>query len=399
MNQSLKRLLFHHYKKIITGLIILIAGIYSIQTMTGIISWQKDYKYFSSEKAHLNFQKQLKDSYEFEDQEKGKIFLFYDLKKEHAIYTDDFDTFKDYSLTIFNSNEDANQQRFNAYPYYNEHFIQLLIVFIIVGILLFLIDLKSNFNTLLFTSKYKRSSIYWYKYYYIGGTLSLTLFVSKALSILAYRFFIPHDYLNISLKQQVFSSFSGWLTLVSLFILSSFLGLIIGDWLFGIAATLVMFFTFNRFLLNIDFISQTFFNTQVEETSTVSSTVLNNVLPLQQVSIRPINYLPLFILVFSALLVLFIGQRLFEHISLEDRGSFIIIPKLKRLIQLLIIFYGMITFSAGTFLVTAFPNEQLILSEQIINYTKIFFTFIIIYYISEFILFDKKPIFLKKINL
>lgn len=399
MDQSLKRLLFHHYKKIITILLITITGIYFLQTITGIVSWKNDYKYFSSEKAHLNFEKQLKDSYEFEDQEKGKIFLFYDLKKEHAIYTDDFNTFRDYTLTVFNPNEDANQLKYNSYPYYNEHFIQLLIIFIIVGSLLFLIDLKSNFNTLLFTSKYKRSSIYWYKYYYIGGTMAITLLISKFFSILAYRFFIPHNYLNISLSQQLFSSFSGWLTLVSFFILSSFLGLIIGNWLFGIGAILVMFFTFNRFLSNIDYMAQTFFNSHVEETSTVSSNVLNNVLPLQQVSIQPINYLPLFILVFSAVLSLFIGQRLFEHISLENRGSFIIIPTLKRTIQLLVIIYAMITFAASTFLITAFPNEKLSLGSQAISYSKIIFIFITIYYVTEFILFNKKPKFLKKINL
>lgn len=397
MNQSLKRFLFNHYKKIIISLIVIISGIYFIQTVTGIVSWQNNNKYFSSEKAYLNFEKQLKDSYDFEDQEKGKIFLFYDLKKEHAVYTDNFDTFKDYSLTIFNSNEDANQQSFNAYPYYNEHFMLLLVIFIIAGISLFLIDLKSNFNTLLFTSKYKRSSIYWYKYYFIGGTLSLTLLVSKTISILFYRFFIPSNYLNISLSQHIFSSFSGWLTLISLFILSSFLGLIVGNWLFGIGATLVMFFTFNRFLLNIDFIKQTLFKNYAEETSTVSSNILKNILPLQQASIQPINHLPIFILVFLSILALFTGQQLFERISLENRGNFIIIPKLNRIVQFLIIIYGLIAFSADTFLMTALSEEPLIIGEQIVNYTKITFTFIIFYYITEFILFNKKPYLFKKI--
>ncbi len=399
MDPSLKRLFFYHYKKSIAILAIIISAIYLFQTVSGIISWKNSESYFSSEKAVQDFDEKLKDSYQFEDQEKGKIFLYYDLKKDKTVYTDNFKDFKDYSLTFFNSNEDANQQNFNAYPYYNEHFLLLLIIFAVVGLSLFLMDLKSNFNVLLFTSKYKRSSIYLYKYYYIGGTLSLALLASKIVSIVTYRFFIPSNYLNISLFQQIASSMSGWVTLISIFMISSFFGLVIGNWLFGTATVITLFLTFNRFLSNIDSINQTLFVSEVNSASTVTSNMLNNMLPLRQVSIQPINIEPLIILVILSCTTFFIGQKLFGRVSLEDIGSFILIPKLKRSVQFLIIIYGLVTLSTNTFLMTAFPEDSITNFEQLMNYSKIGLTFLILYFFTTFILYNKKPLFLTKINL
>lgn len=397
MDRSLNKLLVHHYKKIMIALALIISGIYLVQTVSDITSWKSNYNYFTSEKSKEHFEKQIKESYSFDDQKQGKVFLYFDLNKEETVYTDSFEEYKNYNLTVFNPNEDANQLAFNSYPFYNEHFLQFLIIFVLSGILLFLLDLKSNFNALLFTSKYKRSAIYWNKYYLIGGTLSLSLFISKIISILAYRFFIPSTFLNISLKQHIISSFSGWFTLVSLFILCSFLGLIVGNWLFGLAATLTILFTFQSFLSNIDYIVQTFFLNEKDLTSKVSTNMLATVLPLRQVTTQPFNALPLLILIFLSAVVLFLGQFIFESITLENSGNFIIIPKLKRIIQIVIIIYGTVTFTSGTFLLTFFPNEKIEFIGIVINCFKIGIILLTLYLLTDFILFNKKPKIIEKL--
>lgn len=397
MDSSLKKLLLHHYKKVMIALVLIISGIYLFETVSGITSWKNSYAYFNSESAKTSFEKKIKESYSFDDQEQGKIFLYFNLDKEESVYTDSFEEYKNYSLTFFNPNEDANQLGFNAYPFYNEHFLQILIIFVLCGIFLFLLDLKSNFNSLLFTSKYKRSTIYWYKYYLIGGTLSVSLFLSKVISMSAYRFFIPSNYLNISLSQQIISSFSGWLTLVSIFILSSFLGLIIGDWLFGVIATLTILFTFQSFLSNVNYIIQTFFLDESDITSKVNTNMLSDILPLTQVTTQPFNALPLLILIVLACLTLFVGQFIFDSITLEDSGSFIIIPKLKRIIQIIIICYGTITFTTGTFILTFFPNEKIVFNQLILNLSKMAAITVGLYALTNFILYNKKPKILEKI--
>ncbi|HCM88701.1 MULTISPECIES: hypothetical protein [Vagococcus] len=397
MNASLKKIMFYRYKKLMIFLCLLITGVYLFQTISGISSWNSRHKYFSSPESYTQFEKQLADSYEFEDAEAGKIFLYYDLNKDMSIYTNKFDDYKKYSLTMFNPNSDANQQSFNSYPYYDEHFLQFAILFGITGILLFLLDLKTNFNALLFTSKFKRSTIYWYKYYFIGGTLSLTLLVSKIASIFAYRFFIPINYLNISLKQHIISSFSGWLFLISLFLICSFAGLVIGDWFLGIAATLTIFFTLQTFLSNIEYIHQTFFTTNSETVSVVKATALDNLLPVAQTTTQPINYLPIFILILFSLSTLFFGQFIFNNISLEEKNNFIMVSKFKRLFQLIIMIYGLITTCTGLFIMIVFPSEVLNMSTIILNWTKIILTFLILFFISEYILFNKKPKLLEKL--
>lgn len=397
MDSSLKKLLLHHYKKVMIALVLIISGIYLFETVSGITSWKNSYAYFNSESAKTSFEKKIKESYSFDDQEQGKIFLYFNLDKEESVYTDSFEEYKNYSLTFFNPNEDANQLGFNAYPFYNEHFLQILIIFVLCGIFLFLLDLKSNFNSLLFTSKYKRTTIYWYKYYLIGGTLSVSLFLSKVISMSAYRFFIPSNYLNISLSQQIISSFSGWLTLVSIFILSSFLGLIIGDWLFGVIATLTILFTFQSFLSNVNYIIQTFFLDESDITSKVNTNMLSDILPLTQVTTQPFNALPLLILIVLACLTLFLGQFIFDSITLEDSGSFIIIPKLKRIIQIIIICYGTITFTTGTFILTFFPNEKIVFNQLILNLSKMAAITVGLYALTNFILYNKKPKILEKI--
>ncbi|MGL5684994.1 MAG: hypothetical protein ACRCXQ_04290, partial [Vagococcus fluvialis] len=136
---------------------ILVLGIYCFQTVNGITAWKNNYQYFQSNDAIKDFEKQIEESYEFDDANGGQIFLYYNLKKEQAIYTSDFNKYKDYSLTVFNSKSDANQQAYNSYAYYNEQFLIFLIVFVTSGVLLFLYDLKSNFTSALFSSKFKRS--------------------------------------------------------------------------------------------------------------------------------------------------------------------------------------------------------------------------------------------------
>ena len=91
------------YKPLLIFLSILVLGIYCFQTVNGITAWKNNYQYFQSNDAIKDFEKQIEESYEFDDANGGQIFLYYNLKKEQAVYTSDFNKYKDYSLTVFNS--------------------------------------------------------------------------------------------------------------------------------------------------------------------------------------------------------------------------------------------------------------------------------------------------------
>lgn len=398
MNPALKKLLITRYKIPLILIIVIISSIYAFQTLSGITSWKSSFQYFSTEKAEIDFKRQIKNSYDFEDEQTGKIFLYYDLEKEHAIYTDNFKDYKDYSLVVFNPVTDANQLPYNAYSYYNEHFIFLLILFIISGVLLFLYDLKTQFTAALFSSKFKRQEIYWHKLVIVGSTLSGTLFVAKIIALITYRLFIPSEFLNITLKQHLFSTLSGWLTLVAVFIISSFIGMLFGEWLFGLTAITVLYFTFSMFLASFDSIYRTIFIEEGTDVLTVSTNVLERALPIVQTSIDQINLPPLLGTVCLSVVLLILGGKVFQVISLERIGEAILVPQFNRVFQAFIIFYGMVITSGSLFLFTFFPASPPGRFDMIFNLIKISAWFVTLFLLSEFILFNKKSKILKKLS-
>ena len=398
MNPSLKKILINRYKGPLVILILLILGIYTFQTISGITSWKTNYTYFNTPAAQKDFDEQLKNSYDFEDEQAGNIFLYYDLKKEHAIYTDNFKEYKDYSLTIFNPITDANQLAYNSYSYYDEHFLFLLVIVMVTGVLLFLYDLKTQFTAALFSSKYRRKDIYWHKMIIVGSTLAGTLLVAKMISLLAYRFFIPSEFLNISLHQQLMSTLSGWLTLITLFVISSFIGMLFGEWLFGIATIGIIYFSFSSFMINLDSIYRTIFVDEAASPMTVDNNILEHALPVVQTSIDKINLVPLLGIVLLASILLFVGSKLFQAISLERMGEAILVPQFSRLLQVFIIFYGMILFSTNIFLLTFFPGDSIPTSYIVFGILKILAWFLGLWFVTEFTLFNKKSKIIRKLS-
>ena len=398
MNQSLKRVLLLRYKSALIFLVTLIFGIYFFQTFSGINSWKSNYKYFNSEESRIQFEQQVSDSYDFNDSQAGKVLLYYDLNKDRTVYTDNFEKYKEYSLVVFNPVNDANQLPLNSYTYYNEHFILLMIIFITAGVLAFLFDLRTHFTATLFSSKFKRSAIYWEKIKLLGLVAGGSLLIAKLLSLIAYLFFIPSEYLNISLKQHLFTTISGWLTLMAILAISCFIGRLFGEWLFGIGAIVILYLTFSNFLSNIDLIYKTVFIDESIVSSTVSSTELNQVLPIVQTSIQKLNIVPLVTLLILASLALFLGCKIFNAIWLERTGDSIIVPQFNRLLQIIFIFYGMVITSTSTLITTLFPSEELSNYQIGMNILKIIAAFLAYLIASEFILFNKKSKIIEKIN-
>ena len=398
MAPSLKKILNYRYKPILTILFMAIIGIYIFQTISGISSWRSNYTYFNSPQAEIDFNKKIKEGTgELVDPEDG-LFLYYNLENDQVIYADTFDKYKDYHLTIFYSNEDANQLAYNAYPYYNENFFILLTIFVITGVMLFLFDLRSQFTATLFSTKYTRSSIYWYKIKLVGGALFLFLLIGKSLSFFAYHFFIPNHYLNISYTQHILSTLSGGITLLALFALSCFIGLLFGEWLYGIGTILALFLTFSMFLSNIDLIYQTFFIDDSKMISTVSTTFLNYILPILQTSLQPMNWSSLICLSLFALLSLLLGRKIFANISLETTGNFILVPKFNRLFQIILIVYGMTISAVPIILTTLLPSEAMSISEILINCFVILASFIAYFLLSEYILYQNKSKIIQKVS-
>ncbi|MGO3838231.1 MAG: hypothetical protein ACTJHZ_07680 [Vagococcus sp.] len=398
MEKSLHRLLAARYKNLLIGIVLIISGVYAIQTINSISSWKQTYHYYQTQESIKDFDTQIKDSYEFNDEQKGKVFLYYDLKKEKAYYTDNYDQYKQYVLTIFSHESDSSRLPFNAYDFYNEHFLLVFSILVIVGFSLFMFDLKTNFNTLLFSSKYTRSSIYWQKYWLVGGTLFITLLIAKSVTFLSYQIFIPSTYLNISVYQHITSTFSGLILLMSGFIVSSFIGLMMGEWMSASFTLLGLFLSFNLFIGNINqAATELFAKNQTEPANIVISSV-EKIIPVSQTSLKPINILLLLFIVVLSGMILVAGQLIYQHISLEENGNYLLLPQLKRPVQILFMLYCLITINLPNIMAVSNSEETLTLIETTKPFFQLSVTIFVSYLVSEFVLYKKMPKFMSKLN-
>ena len=180
--------------------------------------------------------------------------------------------------------------------------------------------------------------------------------------------------------------------------MSSLIGILFGDWLFGIGTIIVLFFTFSSFLSNIDLVYTTLFVDESKLPYTVSETALNQVMPLNQTSTLKINIVPLVFLILAGIFAYFLGKYLFNRISLEHSGDVILVPQISRIFQICMILYIMIVVSTPTIVITFFPAEALDTYEIALNILIIAVTFIGVFLLSEFLLFNKKSKIINRLN-
>lgn len=391
MNRPLFTLLFTRYKRILIGLMIFIVGFYAYATLNNINSWHQSSHYLNSEKGLEDFNKSIEESYDFEDEQQGKVFLYYDLSKEKTVYTNEFSEYRENLLTVFNSKNKSIQLPYNAYEHYNERFFLFFILFSLTGFFLALFDLHSHFNSFLFSSKFKRTEIYWYKLLLIGGSLFTTLFIAKMSSLIAFRLLIPSHFLNISLGQHILSTLTGLLAILTSFTLSYFLGMIIGEWVSGAILLTSIYFTFKSFLQNIQF-SISYFE-PMEESPVIIGNSFDRIMPVLQTSIEKVSILEWGVMLSLVILTCFLGSKVFQQLSLENSNRFLLLPKIDTPFQLLLNAYLFIVFNINNTLLLIAPEETLTFGENFQLITKIVFIMSICF-LSTHLLIRKKVPFL-----
>ena len=391
MNRSLFTLLFTRYKRILLGLIVFILGFYAYFSFNDISSWHQNSRYLNSEQGLLDFNKSIEESYEFDDEQQGKVFLYYDLSKEKTVYTNEFSDYRENLLTVFNSKNKSTQLPYNAYEHYNEHFFLFFIMLSLTGFFLALFDLHSHFNSFLFSSKFKRSNIYWNKLLLIGGSLFTALFIAKSASILAFRLLIPNHFLNISLGQHILSSMTGLLAILTSFTLSYFLGMLIGEWVSGIILLTSVYFTFKLFLQNISFTISYF--EPLEESPIILGNSFDRITPVLQTSIEKVSALEWAIMIVLVIITCFAGSKVFSQLSLENSNRFLLLPKIETPFQLLLNIYLFIVFNINNTLLLLAPEEPLTFSENFQLITKIVFIMSVCFLATNLLIRKKVPFF------
>lgn len=332
MDKNLRNIFQARYGAV---LLLLVGGILIFYISSGfnfVTNWQSQHTWYHSKEFIKDYSEDGHDIKDYTDDE--------------AVYYEDIDEFRQQELTIFwtyTSEDSERLTRFKADRSYQKgvnywnRFDHSFIVFIpwilfILGFSLFFIDLKTNFNSLLFSLPYTKKQIFKGKLRYMMPPI----FISLAVGILIHQFLIhamiPELYLNATLGQMLYSGVSHWFLLLLAFSSGTFIGTLLGNLVTGpllVAAgfiSLAFFFDFlsvsSSYLDYFGFDkTMLFFTNLFGDSSTLTITTLGKS-----------GSMPAVFVLFSvlSLVVLFFAQRIFENTSLDSNGKVLTVPRFRR---------------------------------------------------------------------
>lgn len=329
MKKELNQLIMQRYKYFLLGISLIIVGITFLETRANISLWQEVKTELNSKKAEKSFYKELKSKDAYPN---GKMVILYDDREgKPEMETNDFSEYKRARLEVFHDNPHLVS---SFSEYVGESFFLITLLAIISGFVLFFYDNKTNFNTLLFLSRYRRRDIYLAKYKIVGGTLLSILLVAKIARILGFILFIPSEHLNATFFELLPSQLLQVSLLGVVFILSSFAGLLLGEWVTGIITIFGFWYMFRSFIAGVLSIYSTLtghmFSYTFLDLSFFFNLSKNNTLPV----------FIYFILFIAVSIILFIwGMKLYNQLSLENNGKYLMFDFLKKPVQIVFLVY------------------------------------------------------------
>lgn len=289
------------------------------------------------------------------------------------------------SLFLFQQakSSDENGNYAKEYPRYYSNFLTensfvLLAIVAGSGFLLFFVDLKTSFNSFLFSLGCSKKMIYWLKYILVGIPILLSILISKFFYLGILFNTIPKEYINISFKQLILSILASWIMYIFYFCATSFIGLTMGNMILGPLTVIAFTVSWNSFIISVinlkDFISN--------NNSEYLFPLINF-----EITRSPINFVIISILGILSLISLALSHILYPKISLEKNGDYLLFDFLRWPILLIIVFYitSTIVFYRGYYYYPMFAEAPSIIPV-------ISFYFIASLVISFCIIF-KKPIY------
>ena len=299
-------------------------------------------------------------------------------KETPEIFLSDFkkgstkEDFIRYNLTLHLADDDLYFRNKNdlahadlLYYYHSTSSMSLwfkILCFLILGFVTFFVDLKTRFNQYLFTLNVKKSRLFSQKVLFFSGfILAATLLGCILAQIILYTS-IPNEYLNATFIQAIYSIFSTTLTYFTLYIIGLVLGAVLGHMILG-PISIVLTFYYLLFMIPL-----------------LPGKVNYYLSTLQFIpSFYGLHPYLLVLLILAIVCGLLLAYYSFKHTSLEENGSYILAPKLRLPIFLLM--------SVGTslLLIYGYIREQILVGD----FHEIFLYLLFIWGISIFLVYHQ----------
>ncbi|MHC5250291.1 hypothetical protein [Enterococcus sp. LJL90] len=320
MDKKVFTLMKQRYGKfvLIAGLLIVLFYIFSATNFIG--NWQSNHEYYFSKDFSEYYLPS--DNIETIFDEQGNILSEEPTSLEdyrnQQLYVFEKSNSSSYSDKLYEKNYQSGGQ------YYYNAFRPLELngmIFLALGFLLFFVDLKTSFNTFLFSSGISRKKIFMGKLLAVALPILFVFIVATLIQLAIISLNIPDPYFNSELGPLLSSLISTWALAFLNLIMGIFVGILTGNLILGPLTVLVygtMFLGIPELLNNL----QRLIYGVTEVTPIDFSSYFNFGLAKQT---NPV-LLPVVLIIVGCLFI-FLAVKAFQKVSLENNGHFLLVPK------------------------------------------------------------------------
>ncbi|MEQ7214751.1 hypothetical protein ABQD61_02395 [Enterococcus asini] len=226
----LKAIYTKRYGKALVAAILVILGVFALQTTSIVRTWHSNHEWLHSAQFKKEFMMDPKAYGDYDYDKKGnEIVNEYTLEeyieKESYLFMDDS------SSSV--GPEELIPANLSYMRYGSSSFIVATVIVALCGFLLFFVDQKTSFNRFLFSLGVSRKQLFKGKLLYGAVPLFAAFVLGLLGSGIGLWLGIPHPYLNISFVQLVSSGLMGLVTCLFYFGISCFCGVMLGNLVFG----------------------------------------------------------------------------------------------------------------------------------------------------------------------
>lgn len=235
--------------------------------------------------------------------------------------------------------------------YFNENPIFLIAVLATAGFFLFFVDLKSSFNEFLFSLGVSKRRIYFSKFALISIPLLSSVLLAKILFVGIITTGISAEYVNISIGALAITVIASWTTSVFYFFISAFIGLVTGNLILGPLTAL-------GFCLSLEFFITSLTNAWYHFTNATTDIYITNNFFVYTITKDPVSAIPVILAVTLSFLLFIFGSFLFSKLTLEKKGNYLLFDKLKIPVVIAMTIYVpvVLVFSSGIYLGVNSPS-------------------------------------------